>query len=667
MPQPITFGADRKAQFTEYLCTDITRALMDRGALERKWAMWLDQYRAPANTAIKDFPWHGASNRTLPFTAMNADPLIARFVTTLHAPPNLWSLQPLNERWVDVAKPMQDYLQYMDERTLHMYDVDYRAIVEFIKLGTCIYKTGWFFERRKKLGYDQTGQLVPQDEFLSNPFVDHVSLVDFLLPPEALHIQADMQGGAQWVAERFWMRQGEFLARAQGQEPYLPNYDPAAVDLVKRFVESSRSVGGEVEDTRYRLDNNIPSHLRRIELFEAHCRFDCTGEGTVDDVVAVVHLPSRTLLRVIVNPYRHGKRPYTAARYFRGDGFYGIGECEQSEVFQEMLTLLWNYQMDNVLAVNAPMLGVKLGANVVANEPIYPLKIWALDDPSTDIREVKLSEVYPSLSNFSAIIQAWGERRTGINDVQLGNIESLPSRTPATSMMSMLQEGNRRFDLSLKELRDAMDEIGLRTLQNMQQFMSNPIQNPQAVYQLQMAIMALGEPEGSFVASMLTMPLEDIEAGIGVAVTATSGSVNKEVEKQAWIALAGLNAQFGQQYLTLAQILGNPQLQLMAPVVVQCAAQVFKGTSEIQRRLLEQFDIRNPEEILVNAAVLIDTAAQTAPVTQALALGAASAGVTAGSNGGQSGGAGAAGGLDGLAMLLTGAQPPAPATGRKGA
>lgn len=629
MPE-VTWGQGRKELFTEYVCTDMNRALMDRSALESKWANWLDQYRAPTTTQVKSFPWVGASNITLPVTAMNADPLIARFVTIVMTPPNIWTLAPLNERWVNAAKPLQDYMQYLSRGTLNMYDVLYRSIIEFVKLGTCIYKNGWFFERRRTQGYLPDGTIGPVEKFDSKPFVDCVSLPDFLIPPEAYHIQPDQQGGARWVAERFYLTQSQFLARAQGQEPFLPDYDPKGVELVKNFVETARPTANPVEAEKYLMDDYIPSQLQRIELWECHARFDCTGDGAVDDVVAVVHLPSRTVLRTTCNPYRHGKRPYTVARYFRGDGFYGIGECEQSEVFQTLLTTLTNYQVDNVLAVNAPMLGVKLGANVVPNEPIYPLKIWPLDDPSKDIREIKLSDMNQSLPQLSGIVQSWCERRTGMTDIQQGDIQKLPSRTPATSMLSVLQEGNKRFDLSLKELRAALDEVGLRTLQNIQQFLSSPQQNPGAPMQLVMIVQTLGQPEGVEVARKLSMPLEDIENGLGVNITATSGSQNKELEKQAWLALAQLQAQMGGQYLQLAQIISNPQMQLLAPMVVETAAEVFKGTGEIHRRLLEQFDIRNPEDILVNTAVLLDHAAQSAPQTQALYVAGTAAGLLGG-------------------------------------
>lgn len=664
MPEAVVWPAGRKDEFVQYVCTDMVRALADRSTLERKWAKWLDQYRAPVTGEVKTFPWHGASGITLPWTAMNADPLVAKFLTTLHAPQNFWTLQPMNERWVNVSKPMQDYLQYLDDTQLHMFDVNYRAVLEFVKLGTCIYKTGWTYERRWTQKYGPDGRLNRVQDVLSHPFVDHVSLPDFLMPAQSYEIQADRQGGAPWVADRFFLTLAQFLARAKGSAPFLPDYDPAAVELVKHFVEAAQSTGGEVESTRYKLDDYQPSYLRRIELWEAHCRYDTTGQGNVDDVVAIVHLPSRTVLRTVINPYRHGMRPYSAARFFRGDGFYGIGECEQSEVFQTILSTLSNYQMDNVLAVNSPMLGVKLGSNVVPGEPIYPLKIWPLDNPSTDIKEIKLSEVYPSLSQYAGVFQQWGERRTGLNDLNTsGNPSSLPSRTPATSLLSMLAEGNRRPDLSLKDLRMALGEVGLRTLQNCQQFLSEPLMNTEAATQLQMIIMALGEPEGSYVAQKLAIPLEEIEQGIGCAITATSSNSNKEVEKQSFMALLQLQAElFMPMYMQLGSILGNPQLQLLSPVVVATASQLLKGTSELQQRLYEQFDIRNTEDVVVNAAVLLDLAAQSAPLTAALHLAAGNAAAAAGAHAGSqsdTGGSPQNAHPDaGLALLLGGATGP---------
>ena len=645
MPETVVWGQGQDKVFVDYLTDAMHRALNERRPLEAKWKDYLEQYRAPLTDSTKRFPYEGAADYTMQFAATIVDPLIARFVTTLHAPANLWSLQPLNERWVDLAKPFQDYLEYLDKTRLKMFDVDYRAAIELVKLGTCVYKHGWAYESRRVNTYDPaTGQVVPTRQTISGPFVDHVSLLDFLIPSESYEIQPDMQGGAPWVAEQFSLTRPAFKAKAIGQEPFLPEYDPAAVAIVEKFEDSNRDAAATVKDAKYALDNNVPSDFKRINLWEVHCRFDSTGDGSVDDVVATFHLPSRTLLRAIYNPYAHNQRPYAAARYMRGDGFYGIGVIEQAEMVQEILSELLNSSMDNARLANSPMIAVKPGANVVPGEPIYPLKMWLLDNPATDVREFKFTTPYPSLQQLGPLIQLFGERRTGFSDLQQGNIQGLPSRTPATSMMQLLQEGNRRFDLTLKDLRFCLDEVGTRILQNCQQFMSNPVQNPEAGRQLEMVVMALGQPEGGYVAQTLALPLDDVANGLGVNVTATSGSVNKEVEKQSFLGLLQLQKDlFVPTYMTLAQVLSNPQVQLAMPAVFQTASQLFVGTAELQTRLYEQFDIRNPEESVVNAAVILDAASRLNPLALAASVSAGAFGGTGGESAETGGGAGVSG------------------------
>lgn len=608
MPEPVQWGSGREQAFTNWISWELDRAIADRQSLERKWRDWLDQYRAPFDSTIKHFPYEGASNRTIPVTAMNVDPMVARDLTTMHAPPDLWTLQALNERWVDLAKPLQDYLTYLSVNVLNMWDVNYRASREKHILGTSIYKHGWFFEQRAGWDYDAQGKAVRVRRIVSHPLVDHVKLIDFLIPPGFYAIQPDAQGGAPWVAEHIALRQDQFLARAVGQEPFLPQYNPQAVAKVQAFTEQGRS---EVEKKVDELENYQPSDLQRIHLYEVHARYDCSGKNTVDDVVAIVHRESRTLLRAVYQPYRHGARPYEVARYLRTDGFYGRGLGEICETFQDVQSELANFSMDNVLLGNSVMLGVKSGANVVPGEPIYPGKIWALDDPRNDINPIPMAQTRSDLPILSQYFQGQGERATGLGDLQFGSMQTLPSRTPATTMMSLLQEGGRRFDLILKDTRvDCLSRIGLRILQNLQQFAAEPRQNPDGSHYLALAVQVLGEPEGSKVAQVLQMPLEDVSAGLGVSLTATSGSVNKEMQKQAYLALVQLQTQIGQQMLGLAQVAANPVVLQTAPQLADIAVQSAKGLTELQRRLLEQYDIPNSEDILVDASVLQSAANQ---------------------------------------------------------
>ena len=601
MPAAVVFGDGREESLRLWSTWELQQAIGNRSGLEQLWVNWLAEYRPPVDNATKEFPWVGASNRVIPLSALNTDPLLAKFLTTLTAPPNLWTIQPLNDRWVNVAKPLQDFLQFLDETQLHLFPTLYRGLLEFVKLGTCVFKTGWFYEKRKGKSYDAQGKIVPATHLVSRPYVDFVSLNDFIIPGGYDNIQADDYRGAPWVAERFWMRYPDFLARAQGQEPFLPQYDPEAVEKIKNYIQITRT---KLEQERDVLEENPPWRMQRIELFEFHTRFGVRDDSDIDDLVLTIHLPTRTILRTVLNPYRHGQRPYECARYIRGDGFYGIGVVEQSHMFQEWLSMLANYQTDNVLAANATMIAAKLGANVVPGEPVYPGKVWALDDPANDLKVFKLADIYPSLPALGAMVQQWSERRTGLSDLQFGNMNNMPSRTPATSMLSLLQEGNRRFDLSLKELRlNCLDRVGLRLLQMLQQFAADPVIDPDRKY-LRLAATVLGQVPGQWLSQILELPIEEIENGVGCAVSATSGTANKEVEKQSFLALVQLQAQLAPQYLQLSQIATNPQVLQSAPGVAQTATELYHGFAELQKRLLEQYDVRNPEEILVNADTL---------------------------------------------------------------
>lgn len=631
MATPVKWGPGREQAWIIQHDWEIRWALQSRLNLERQWRAWLEMYRAPAKQPLRKFPFEGAANYIMPATAIDVDQLYAKFMQTIHAPENLWTLEALNEKWLPAQKPLQDFLQWMDYTLLKMWNVNKRVFLEMVKLGTGIYKVGWLYERRPVWTYDDNGKRVQGNRMISRPVVDHVRLADFLIPSYGYAIQPDDQGGCPWVGERLRINVDRLRSLSQAQSPFLPNIDRESVDFIVKFLENNVTLyDAKIQDLDYiklgRQQNidfdkstDIESnkalsgrYQRRfeIELWEIHSRFPTggdsgtwdpsrplmTGQGdSQDDIIVWYHLPTRRIVRAVYNYYHHGRRPYEAVRYFPGEGFYGIGLCEQKEMFQTIQSDLVNYSLDNVMLANARGIAAKAGANIVPGEPIYPGKIWITDgNPKDEFMPFQLSEIYPSLPATIQMMQQLGERRTGISDIQLGNMQNLPGRTPATTMLSLLQEGTRRPDLTLKDMRyEGLSQVGLRLLQLCQQFISSPVDVGGKRF-LSLAAEALGEAPAQAAAQKLLTPLEPAELGLGVHITATSQSANKEVSRQSHLALLELAGQLYPQFIQMAQV----AMTMQGTPAAQLAMQSMQGLQELFSRILEDYDIRNPEKVL---------------------------------------------------------------------
>lgn len=630
MLEPVQWpSAEKENALKAYLHYEIVQASSARQPLERQWRQWLEQYRAPAKQAVKDFPYLGASNRVLPITATDADQFYAKFMQSIHASPDLWVVQAMNERWVDAAKPIQDFLSALDRSVLKMYKVNKRAIMEMVKLGTAIYEHGWLYEQRPIKTYDPSGKIVRVNRVRSQPFVDHVRLVDFLIPPYAYAIQPDEQGGAPWVAKRVEMTREQMLSTAKSTEPYLPNigmkaalailaYENTQQDLYDDTVQRLAYEPRAREQTDERFDRSsdatdgqsiggLGNYVKKIKLWEVHVRWAVDGESP-SDLVVLWHQESQTILRCIYQPYMHGQRPFEVIRFFPTEGFYGIGICEQTEIFQDMSSELQNYLFDNVLLGNATMLAAKQGTNIAPGEPIYPGKVVITEgNPREEIVDFKMgSGAYPGLNNLIGLVDQQHNRRSGLSDLQVGNIDGLPGRTPATAVQALLAEGNRRPDLTIKDMRyEGLSTIGLRLIQLCQQFIGSPMDLDGKRY-LAMAVQTLGEPEGMYAAEKLATPLENAELGLGVEIAAASAQANKDLQRQQLTGLLTMYGQMAPQMIQMAQV----AMQGQGTPIGAVAQKALGGMSELLGRVLEQYDFRDTEEFVPDVPLLMAQAAQ---------------------------------------------------------
>jgi hypothetical protein len=304
--------------------------------------------------------------------------------------------------------------------------------------------------------------------------------------------------------------------------------------------------------------------------------FDVDGDGVDEEIVVDFHKESNTILSARYNWYQDAHRPYRIGVYIPVEGrWMGIGVGKQNEQFQALITTIHRQRLDAGTLANMGQLALKKSSGYGPDEPIWPGKMWFVDNPATDIREFSLSNTqhFAQLSNEDAA-RNYADKRTGANELILGT-PTVGTPPTATSDLTKLAEGNKKFDMVLKNVRRWYSLLGHDVLANYQQFGSRG-----------RSWLVRGEG-GIWVEKLLSMPQVDIRRGAVVELTVTDSITNKEVEQNKWMQLfAVLSAHYDkvlERSGQVAGLLGDPQVFLMF------AEMALRSSNAAMRRLFEAF------------------------------------------------------------------------------
>lgn len=564
-PRMLVLGDKVEARFRDWLDYELHAFFAERSETLEQWKAWQTLYWAEPEKAVRTFPFYKAANIVIPLSAIAVEAVHARMMNTLFSVEPFWSIRPQSKPWIQTAKPMERYLQSeaTNSQTLNVYPFCNDSILELIKLGTAVGKSG--YRREYKKSYRDT------DEFFYESYngatLERVPLANFIMRLSELDPQT-----APLVGERHRLSWAQLKKMAQAGR-----FDEDAVEKIKHWWRDINSTGDASDGQDYeqhvkKLATAEPMWTDRFDIDEIWCAFDVDEDGYDEEVVVEFHKPSGTFLAARYNWYDDLHRPYHIGNYVNVEGTWvGLGLCKQVEQFQEAATTVHRQRLDNATLANMAQIVIKKGSGVDPNTPIFPGKMWFLDDVS-DIKDFKLSEIYPSSYNNEASIINYYEKRSGANEVILGMPHEGTPGT-ATSDLTRLAEGNKRFDLVLKNVRFWLSNLGLDVVTNYQLF-----GNQEAHWWV------LGE-DGAYVEEVLRMPTILVRRGAIVDLTVTDSITNREVEQRQWLSLFQVITGYYDRVLQLAQVLGDPQIFL------QIAQKAMAASDEAMRRLLETFTI----------------------------------------------------------------------------
>jgi hypothetical protein len=205
--------------------------------------------------------------------------------------------------------------------------------------------------------------------------------------------------------------------------------------------------------------------------------------------------------------------------------------------------------------------------------------MWFLDDMS-HIETIQLGEVYSSSFSNEQSAVLYSQQRTGVNEVILG-MPQVGTPGTATGDLARIQEGNKKFDYSMDNIREWFSTLTMDALLNIKQF--GP-RHPEY----------FAHAEGGMeVLKLLGQSIGDIRKGILFEVKAAGQAQNRLLDRNNWQQIGALTNQYYVAMIQLAMQAGRPDL------VSLILNKGMIASTEVMKQILESFDVRSINRILV--------------------------------------------------------------------
>lgn len=620
-PRELNLDKDTELRLVSYLEDELLNHYAERGVWMDRLLGWQRDYWAEPTTKRATFPFTGASTLVIPLTAVAVEAVHARTMTTLFALGQLVSATARSATWEDYARPVERFLDHELLREMKIRRRLDSSVLEIEKFGTGIGKVG--YEKLVRTAIRQIGGVEQEIPITvkDGACIDSVAAGRFLMPFSATDPQT-----APWCGEEHAESPYTILQLEQSGL-----FRPGIFDSLKAWVSTNTHSATGVErkytQSQERLEGRVAQWPNLIDWVELWLCFNVDGGAYEKDIVVHYHRPSRMIMSCRYNWHDDLHRPYRIGVYFPVEHRWnGIGICKQNEQFQKEITTQHRQRLDNATLANMRMIKVSKLSGYHPGEPIFPGKMWFLDDMD-HLDTVQLGEVYNSAFNNEQATLMYSQQRTGVNDVVLGQPQVGTPGT-ATGDLARIQEGAKKFDYAYQNIKEFVQELIIDTACIVQQF------GPRRIEYFDVA------EGGQMVQQFFEMPVEYIRHGLLIELVAAGQQQNKVLDRQNWVQVATLLQQYYTGMLQLAQFGGD---QGLLAYIIQKG--LVAGT-EAMRQVLESFDIRNVDRI-----VLSELLKQPTGGMNALASGSNTQPVTPGGPAGPNG-AGQAPGMEQLAALV---------------
>jgi hypothetical protein len=646
-----------------------------RSRMTEVWVKALDNYEGKA--PVKQFPWPGASNAFIPVTGTHCDAIAARLYAAATAQSPIFlvrhnragsikgtgvaesdgsSSEGMNPdqsvrdipTWEEVASWWQNISTWVEKNEVIAKEFMEDVVLTYVVYGDAYVYLPWEVLMTMDVGLDlDTNKLIKTERpLIDQPRAKVVHPKDVYVEWDDEDIQMASQVGIAWNLDSTTIDMREasgYYSKADAdklRQLLTGREDHKKKELEEAFATKDGrfvSVAGEIferdeyeKEIKKRMGVSDDAGMTELPMMTVFARVDLDRDGVPEEHIYEVVRTDGFVPYARYANYLHRERPLHHYYYSKRPGAaYNRGVAELLFNIQKVINQTIRDHLDNNKVQNTKMFLAKKGSPIEENAKVYPTRVFFVNDVEADFKSVDLGTGRPVTQiNDIGILERWAQFITGITDFNLG--QEKRSRTPASTTLALLEEGNKRIDRTIDIMRHRMQRMWRQVL--MLYFQNG---DPEILVDIALNEGSV-EQRSKFMEAWEILQ-EDPQAfmsGLVFDAEVSSNALNKSVEQQRALAVFGQIDQFYQRMIQLSQAIGGA---LADPIMARLFLLMVKGYRRAMGTFLDAMEVKDQEVLnpdvldkLLAQVTSVDVSGQTPPGTAGAANGSSPATVAQG-------------------------------------
>jgi len=547
---------DRRSRLKEYLMDEHNRARNGRAGLENTWRHAIRAYQAEAldQPDRRWRPFTGAPRIEIGLVGQLCDTVQSQVEDLIFQVKPPLTIRSRKDEYDEAAAAIQDYVDHgVESGRWNFEPAIKRGAIDWAQLGTVI----WYVPFTKTVRVTDARKVITLGARISL-----VAPENFYLPKTA---DKDIQQ-ASFCTLRTFMSKKQLALRARlnkwaiDDAAGMPDSDLVGHD---RRAAAGLSSGGASKPP--------------VTVARTWCYFDLDGDGMEADIIVTWNMLTGGIMKAEYDTYDY--RPFVLQNYQdRAHSYAGVGVAEQVMQYQNAATEIinnhiWNMMIANTKAYTGPSEAMQ------EVQEIYP-GAYIPNDSGKEVKPLDLGVVNASSVQAVQIILTMAKERVGT--AQLSAPVRSASRTPGISMLSMLQQANRRFTHPFNNLRDGAAECVMQCLYREQEEVRAG--NAELIAKIK-AVM--GDEKADLIIGLMRKSEVELFDALDVELVVSSVSINRESDRQNLVMLATqVVPLYWNVKKELAQFISAPPF----PGAAEAAKEADKVFDKLFTKIIKTFD-----------------------------------------------------------------------------